>query len=553
MRRKISLMLSSVLCLVLAGCTATSALGETAKRTNDYIEDTKATAYYMDGSEFTPVLRFVAVGDTHITETYTAQNRKRLENLFTDAYAYSRTQEYDVLDAVVVVGDYMEYGKADENQQFMEAWQKNILPETTFLCLQAGHELIEGSRDNHKMYTANDMGMHVSLNGFHFITISNMRYAIDEDGNFLRDENGGLIYSESPDPECDMEWIEKSLDEAVADTGTEKPIFTFHHHPIGDTILGSQTGAPIWNPNVDFETLFSQYTNIVDFSGHLHDPVVHPRSIMQRDYTTFTPGALTYACQTSDISDRNYLSTSQGEGNATCSGMSIVEVDADGRIRILPYNLVLREFYNQIGYGNDNKQLIYYIEKAGDKSTWLYTADRNDTSDLPVWADDATIHKITVEDTRVIYASGAPAYAYHYENRKRLVLTFDSALDKDGIECYRLQIVNKTTGVPIEFYNNTTGVRASLKSDFEYIQENSTRVEVNGEQYYYTDRDYIYLGAEYYLTPIRYVVTEDTTGISLKDGYNLIDGQTYIIKLTAIDTWHNESATPLTYEFTYNA
>ena len=158
------------------------------------------------------------------------------------------------------------------------------------------------------------------------------------------------------------------------------------------------------------------------------------------------------------------------------------------------------------------------------------------------------MHKVAVEDTRVIYAGGG---VYYYENRKRLVLTFDSALDKDGIECYRLQIVNKTTGVPVEFYNNKS-IRADLKTDFQYIQENSTTVNVDGKNYYYTDRDYIYLGSEYYLTPIRYVVTEDTTGISLKDGYNLVNGQTYIIKITAIDTWHNESLTPLTYEYTYN-
>ena len=551
MRRKISLALSSVLCLVLAGCSATGALGETAKRTNDYIEEktTQATAYYMDGSEFTPVLRFVAVGDTHVTETYTAQNRKRVENLFTDAYAYSRTQEYDKLDAVVVVGDYVEYGKADEYQQFMESWQKNILPETTFLCLQAGHELIHGTRNDHKMYTANDMGMHAVLNGYHFITVSNVRYQIDEDGNPILDKNGEPIYSESPDPECDMEWVKESLDKAVADTGEMKPIFTFHHHPIEDTILGLQSGAPGWNSATEFTEVFKHYPNIVDFSAHLHDPVVHPRSIMQHDFTTLTPGALTYSCQITDVADRNYL-TMQGEGNATSSGMSIVEVDAQGRIRILPYNLALREFYNEIGYGNENKQLIRYIECAGDKSTWLYTKDRNDTTDLPVWANDATVHKIAVEDTRVVYAGGG---AYYYEDRKRLVLTFDSALDKDGIECYRLQIVNKTTGKPVEFYNTSTKIRSPLRTDFANIQENSTRVNVNGTEYYYTDRNYIYIGSEYYMTPIRYVVTEDTTGISLKDGYNLVNGQTYTIELTAIDTWHNESATKLTYDFTYNA
>ena len=73
--------------------------------------------------------------------------------------------------------------------------------------MQAGHELIQGSRNDHKIYTANDMGTHVKINGYHFITVSNMRYLTDENGEFILDQNGNPQYSEAPDPECDLDYV----------------------------------------------------------------------------------------------------------------------------------------------------------------------------------------------------------------------------------------------------------------------------------------------------------------------------------------------------------
>ena len=531
MKKWITVALSAALCLTCTACSGQTS--SQSEKKNEYVQASTPTAYYMDGSAFTPVLRFVVSADTHIGDYYTyAQAERRVENLFTDAYAYSRTQEYDKLDAFVVVGDYVEEGTQQEYIDFSEAWQKNIKPETTFLCLQAGHELIKGSRDDHKIYTANEMGMHVKINGYHFITISNTRWLTDENGEFILDENGKKQYSEAPDPECDLEWIEDSLEEAREDTGELKPIFSFHHHPITNTIIGSdgpdkngnETG-PVYNPAPVFEPLFANYTNLVDFCGHIHIPTMHPRAIMQHEYTTLSPGAILYSSWASDLPDM-VNSISQGEGTTVSSGANIVEVDAEGRIRILPYNVAMREFYNEIGTGNKDQQLIRYIECAGDKDTWLYTEDRNKTDDLPTWSESAKVHKVKFEKYGVwadfVKEAEGEKPKDEYQLRPRLELTFDVADDKDGIECYKVQVKNESTGKYVKFWHDRK------KKDINYT----------------------YVMSKYFITPQPTRITVETLGISLEEGYNLVNGVQYELQITPIDAWHNEGETK-TADFTY--
>lgn len=483
---------------------------------NKYVDDATPTAYYNDGSVFTPVLRFVVTADTHVMSDYMAQTSRRFSNLFSDIYAYARTQEYDKLDAVVVVGDYVDYGQQEQYAFFAETWQKNILPETAFLCLQAGHELISGSRDDHKLYTGNDMGSHVVINGYHFITISNSRYLYDEYGNIVEYEDGGKMIVSDPDPDCDVTWIDNALTEAVADTGTQKPIFTFHHHPVSDTILASSfEGTPIFAP------ILEKHSNIVDFTAHTHVPNMHPRAIMQNAYTSVSPGAIFYAGNVSDLgkfdSEGNidYTKKNQGltktEACSAVSGATVVEVDATGRIRLLPYNVLMRAFQQDISSGNHNKQLIRYIENAGDKSTWLYTEDRKDKSAPPVFNDDIYL-EYSFEDTYIDLTTDISC--------KRLILTFDNANDEDGIELYKVRLIDKSTNTPINFY----------KSSNENVKQ-----------------DYCYVHSKYYLSPYPDRIRVQTTGI---DPFALIVGNDYTLEITPVDVYHIEGK-PYCVDFVY--
>lgn len=533
MKKIISILMLLIISLsVFSGCAGSVS----TDLKNEYVESTSsnATAYWMDGTPFTPVLRFVTVADTHLMDVYYAETDKRVQNLFSDAYAYARTQEYSVLDAVVFSGDVCETGNEAQYKRLMDAWTKNILPETSFLCLQAGHELIDGDFEIHKQYTGNDLGMHMVINGFHFITISNMRGKLDDDGKIILGPNGQpLYYTEEPSPECDTDWIKEQLEIAAADG--DKPIFTFHHHPQLDTILYSQSEAPYWGGEheQEFFGIFKQYQQIVDFTGHLHSPVSHPRSIMQKDFTSLHAGALYYTNCTSDYlvdtpawnSAKNETYTSKisysDARNASASAFNIVEVDAEGRIRILPYDLANREFFTEIGTGKENVQLIRYIEDVFDKSTWLYTADKEESADVPTWGN-ASIRNITfgTETGRDVGDLGNVTDKV----RQTIKFTFDSAIDKDGIEVYKLQIYDKTAQ---EYVN----IRHGYVYNGQYVA-------------WVKDYDYQFIDSFYYLNKHFSSFDVETNGVKL------IDGHQYQIRIMAVDTYHKESQN-LVKDFTY--
>jgi len=511
--------IKKIMSFVLATCTSFSlfacfdqpSVKDPILLENEYVEETAttstATARWMDGTEFTPVLRFVAAADTHVNVEYRVDTDRRVENLFTDAYAYARTQEYDKLDAVIFCGDVCEQGTEIEYINLMKAWTKNIQPETMFLCLQAGHELIQGTENWHKEYTGNEsLGMHVKINGYHFISISNK----------------GNEYNSDPADEASTEWIQESIDLALQED-ENKPIFTFAHHPVTDTIIASQSQKPVWNHEPLYSDVFKATPNVVNFTGHLHTPANHPRAIMQKDFTSLSCGPVYYSCNSSDVGDVTWNVT-HAEQDAFGTGFLIVEVDAQNRIRVLPYNNALRQFYHETATGREDEQLIRYIENAADPSTWIYTEDRAEKSDVPYFGEEASIRNISF-GAKDWYISGYDAGNLYSENGVTIKFDFDTAYDGECVELYRIRLMDKETGEYVNFHTQTIQGKHSLK-DFTYY---SSR--------YYIDQVYDWLPFE--SVPIK------------KD--ELVEGRTYVIKITAIDAFHVESEVALTAEFTYGA
>lgn len=475
---------------------------------NEYIEEaaSTATARWMDGSEFTPVVRFAAAADTHLNEKYVVDSDRRVENLFTDAYRYARSQEYDKLDAVIFCGDVCERGKEKEYINLRNAWTKNIQPETIFLCLQAGHELIDGTEELHKQYTGNEsLGMHVKINGYHFITISNQRF--DKDGNATN-----TVLTE----ESNLEWIEEQMGIAHADDET-KPIFTFTHHPVTDTIIASQSQKPVWNEEPVYADLFKSYQNNVNFSGHLHTPNNHPRAIMQTEFTSLSCGPVIYSGNTSDIGNVT-VDGLYGDYDSYGAGFLIVEADAKGRIRVLPYNLADRCFYHEIATGQEDKQLIRYIEDVTDKSTWLYTEERWETSEKPYFEEGSKIHD-EISFGYDYYKDSDGSYKYG----TTLKFNFDVASDDDGIEFYQIYVRDKETGKKIRFHS--LDIQKKHRMDEFMIQTSR----------YYLPQVYEWL-------PFESNVIEDG---------DLVVGKTYVIEVQAVDAFHKYSDDVLKKEFTF--
>ena len=354
--------------------------------------------------DFGTVLRFVVCSDTHISSV-ADETAQRFTKLFKSSYAYAESQAYDKLDAIVVVGDMTNYGQPYELQAWKSIVDKNVKDGTEVITVMGNHEYYAYLKDlpaGVESYTNNldkELNKHVVINGFHFIGIS--------------------TYGEG-DYSDDLQWLEKNLKEA-AEADPDKPIITFQHHHIKNTVYTSAE----WNArqSVQLDKLYSQYSQVINFSGHSHAPINDPTSCYQKDYTLFGTGTLAYFEMASGMS----TGTKPVNGDQAAQ-FYIVEVNKDNQVRVLPYNLLTDDFFKT---ADGSKQLVYQIDDLKDKSTWKYTDARKDASKAPYFEEGA---QVTVGSVNKFSAS----------------ITIPQASDDDCVYSYNV-ICTSTTGVKKEY------------------------------------------------------------------------------------------------------
>lgn len=422
-----------VIAFMLAFTCILSACGGSGNDISSSAENSTPEVQY---GEFETVLRFLVTSDTHVSAV-TDTSAIRLGKLLTSAYAYAEKQEYKNVDALVVAGDLTNYGQPYE----FEAWKKvvsdNIRDETQLITVMGNHEYYCNLNDlsvgekNYKENMDADDNKHIVIKGYHFIGVS--------------------TYGEG-DYSADISWLEQALASAAEDD-PDKPIITFQHHHIKDTVYVSAEWYSMHSKELN--DAYSKYSQVINFSGHSHGPINNPTSCFQKDYTLFGTGTLSYFEMTSGMT---YGTVPPGADKA--GQYYIVEISADNRVRVLPYNLLTDDFFKT---ADGSKQLVYEINDLKDKSTWAYTKEnRADKSAAPVFGTDAVITVGTV----------TPVSAE---------ITFPQATDDDCVYSYNI-VCTAANGEKQEFNyfseyyfepmpETLTFNLSSLKSETEYTVE----------------------------------------------------------------------------------
>ena len=384
MKRKVVIAFMLALTCILSACSGAG---------NESSSPAESSTPEVQYGEFETVLRFLVTSDTHVSAV-TDTSATRLAKLLTSAYAYADTQDYKKVDALVVAGDLTNYGQPYE----FEAWKRivndNIKEETQLITVMGNHEyycnlddLSVGEKNYKENMDAED-NKHVVINGYHFIGVS--------------------TYGEG-DYSADIQWLEEALASAANDD-PEKPIITFQHHHIQDTVYVSSEWYSMHSKELN--AAYSKYSQVINFSGHSHGPINNLTSCFQKDYTLFGTGTLAYFEMTTGMT---YGTVPPGADKA--GQYYIVEVSADNRVRVLPYNLLTDDFFKT---ADGSKQLVYEINDLKDKSTWAYTKEnRADKSAAPVFAQDAAV---TVGIVTAVSAE----------------ITFPQATDDDCIYSYNI-------------------------------------------------------------------------------------------------------------------
>ena len=341
---------------------------------------------------FVPVVRLAVCSDVHITSSYDTPQARRLAKLFESAYRYADNHPtYNTVDALIMAGDIRNLGNADEYAVLNAIIKKNIRPETTVVAAMGNHEHLGADKEaGFLAHMADTLDPHVVIKGFHIIGTS------------------PRIRNDYP-PE-QIKHLKEELKIAAADD-PEKPIFTFQHHHIQNTVYVSRSW---YTPDsAALNRAYAAYPQVVNFSGDSHGPMNNPLAAWQDKYSLFNTGTLYYFEM-----ERGMTGGTLPPGKENAAQYYIVEADAENRVRVLPYDILTDDFFKTPSNTDDpDKQLIYVIDKPSDPSTWLYTPDRGESVAPPYFAPDAALTVSDVTDSQASFThpqafSDACVYGY---------------------------------------------------------------------------------------------------------------------------------------------
>lgn len=324
--------------------------------------------------EFVPVFRFAVASDVHVKDASEPRNADRFAKLFQTAYRYADAHPtYQALDAVLLAGDIVNNGADEEYDELNRVVRENLRDGTQFITIMGNHEFRVGGHEGYMRNMQDTLDKHIVVKGFHIIGLSP-----DPDGT---KHTLKQVY-----------WLHEQLQEAKEDD-PEKPIFTMQHGHIWNTVYVSRSWFT--HSSVQLNAVYAQYPQVINFSGHSHGPVNNPLSVWQSGYTLVGTGTLNYLEMEDDIGDNTVP-----EGSENAAQYTIVEVDANNRTRLLPYNILTNDFFKTPTQTDDpDAQLIYFVEKPSDRSAHAYTAARKKTNGKPWFDDGASVQVQNITET----------------------------------------------------------------------------------------------------------------------------------------------------------
>ncbi len=353
---------------------------------------------------FEPVFRFAVASDVHINANDNT-NAGRLKQLFDSAYRYAdKHPSYKFLDALVLTGDNCDSGSDAEYEILKSVINDNIRDTTKLIAIMGNHEFAQTGHEGFVRHMGMDLDSHTVVKGFHFIGLSPSP-------------------SDTWHTPMQLNWMSSQLRKAVADD-PEKPVFTMQHGHIWKTVYVSRSWYT--QMSVPLHMIYARYPQVINFSGHSHGPVNNPLNIWQNSYTQLGAGTLNYFEMERDIGDRTVP-----DGARNAAQYLIVEVDAENRVRIMPYNILTDSFMKTPATTDGDKQLIWQIDDVCNPRSFAYTSARKKTADAP-WFEDGdavSVDNATAENVTLSFPQAEDdVCVYGY----RIVLT-DSGNSKNKI------------------------------------------------------------------------------------------------------------------------
>lgn len=193
------------------------------------------------------------------------------------ALEYFKSREIDILINAGDIADLSDDSAYSPYKNYLESVFGNNRPVTVQVMGNHDYRNDYGKADTLKKLrerftdmTGDDPWTHKVVNGYHFLAISPANGSMD--GSY------GLIKNK----------IRAEIDAAVTEN-PDKPVFIVTHQHPENTVCGSDE----WG-NEDLTEIFSEYPQIISFSGHSHYSLFDERSIWQGSFTAINTQCVSY-------------------------------------------------------------------------------------------------------------------------------------------------------------------------------------------------------------------------------------------------------------------
>ena len=334
-------------------------------------------------TDFTPTLRFIALSDVHYQDEHSVERERMAKALQIANRIAAESPAYHGFDALCVVGDFANRGSEAQFAAFKRTLDEGLRPGTKAILSVASHEFggggPVGAYAKLRRFFGQAPDVHEVINGFHFISIS--------------PSHGTRFNQEKRD------WAAAQLALAAADD-PRRPIFFFQHPHVTGTVYGSI----IWGEDELYPILMN-YPQVIDFSGHSHAPINDPRSIHQEYFTCLGCGTLSYF--ENDEFDKYYGTCPPAPEGQQAAQMLIVEADAAGHVRIVPYDILTDGAF----------PYVWDIPTPWDPESFTHTNAKRRAAALPPYFPPEAA--LRVENNTLIFdqAKAPPDYVNDYKVR----------------------------------------------------------------------------------------------------------------------------------------
>ena len=280
---------------------------------------------------FAPIARFVITTDVHVPV--------KLEKLMTQAYAYAEKQTYNKLDALLIAGDINQDTDEYGVQSYKRVISAKVKDGTQVITCMGNHEFMEDTENwqvvgikyytqaksvqMYKEMTGEEPNVHKVINGIHIIAWSPTISA-----------SNVISYADN------ISWLKEQLEIAAADSKTN-PILVMQHFPVRNTSYITGSTAMTNTSLNEADKLFRKYPQVINLTGHSHNPLAFTTAIVQTDYTSVNCGTgYGYA---GAIDFMGSMLNAEG-----AQQMLIAEINASGDVRLIVWDCESNTaFYDQ--------------------------------------------------------------------------------------------------------------------------------------------------------------------------------------------------------------